>query len=75
LVDRLGQRGVDLRALAYIAGDPEAADRLGGGRTRFGVAFPDGDLGAECGKTRRNAAPDARATTGDNRDAVGQKYI
>ena len=69
----LRECGVDRGAVPDVGGDAQRADLFGGRRTRFGVAFPDRHLGAECLQSRGDAAADAGAATGDNCHAVGQK--
>ena len=65
--------GIDRGAVADVGGDAQRADLIGGRRTRFGVAFPDRHLGAECLQPRSDTAADAGASAGDDGDAVGQK--
>src|ERR1700729_3774356 len=69
----LSERGVDRGAVSDVGGDAQRTDLRRGGRTGLGVAFPDRHLRTECLETRRDAAADARAAAGDNRDAVGEK--
>ena len=69
----LRQRGVHRGAVPDVDGNTERTDLLGGGRTRVGVAFPDRDPCAERRQPCRDAAADACAAAGDDRDAVGQE--
>ena len=69
----LRQRGIHRSTVAHVDGDTQRTDLRRGGRARRGVAFPDRHLRTERLETRRDAAADARAAAGDNRDAVGEK--
>ena len=73
LVDGLGERGVDLGALADVGRDAERADRIGGGRAGVRVTFPDRDRRTEGGEAGGDATADAGTAAGHDGHASGQQ--
>ena len=69
------QRRIDLLAVADIGHDAQRRQCFGGRCAGVGVAFPDGDRGAERRQSLGDAAADALSPAGDDRDAPGQQDV
>jgi hypothetical protein len=69
------QHRVHLFCVPDIGHDAQPADGFGHPRAGFGVAFPDGDRGAERGQSFGDTPPDALSAAGDDRDTAGEQDI